>query len=37
MIYNLRPWEISDLESLVRYASNFNVAKFLTDGFRTRI
>jgi ribosomal-protein-alanine N-acetyltransferase len=33
MIYKLRPWEISDLESLVRYANNPNIAKFLTDAF----
>jgi len=31
--FKLRPWEISDLESLVRYANNWNVAKNLTDKF----
>src|SRR5271169_3198310 len=33
MVYKLRPWEISDLECLVRYANNPNIAKFLTDAF----
>ena len=29
----LRPWQISDLENLVRHANNWNVAKNLTDKF----
>lgn len=29
----LRKWTISDLDNLVRYANNFNVAKFLTNQF----
>lgn len=29
----LRPWTISDLESLVKYANNWNIAKNLTDKF----
>ena len=29
----LRPWTISDLNNLVRYANNWNVAKNLTDKF----
>jgi ribosomal-protein-alanine N-acetyltransferase len=33
MNYKLRPWEISDLESLVKYANNWKVAKNLTDKF----
>lgn len=33
MVFKLRPWEIGDLESLVLYANNFNIAKFLTDAF----
>ena len=30
MKYKLRPWNISDLDSLVKYANNWNVAKNLT-------
>jgi ribosomal-protein-alanine N-acetyltransferase len=33
MKIKLRPWTISDLESLVKYANNWNVAKNLTDKF----
>jgi len=33
MDFKLRPFELNDLESLVRHANNFNVAKFLTDAF----
>ena len=33
MKYKLRPWNISDLDSLVKYANNWNVAKNLTDKF----
>jgi ribosomal-protein-alanine N-acetyltransferase len=33
MKFKLRPWTISDLESLVKYANNWNVAKNLTDKF----
>lgn len=29
----LRPWELSDLTSLVKYANNWNVAKNLTNKF----
>jgi len=29
----IRPWMLSDLDSLVRYANNWNVAKNLTDKF----
>jgi ribosomal-protein-alanine N-acetyltransferase len=29
----LRAWNISDLESLVKYANNWNIAKNLTDKF----
>lgn len=33
MEFTLRPWKESDLESLVKYANNWNVAKNLTDKF----
>lgn len=33
MKFTLRPWEMSDLDSLVKHANNWNVAKNLTDGF----
>ena len=33
MDFKLRPWALNDLNSLVKHANNFNVAKFLTDGF----
>ena len=33
MNFTLRPWEISDLESLVKYANNINIAKYLTNKF----
>lgn len=33
MKFNLRPWTLSDLDSLVKYANNWNVAKNLTDKF----
>lgn len=33
MDFMLRPWNISDLESLVLYANNPLIAKFMTDGF----
>ncbi len=29
----LRPWNLSDLDSLVQYANNWNIAKNLTDKF----
>lgn len=29
----LRPWKTDDLESLVKYANNWNIAKYLTDQF----
>jgi RimJ/RimL family protein N-acetyltransferase len=31
--FKLRPWEMNDLDSLVHHANNFNIAKFMTDGF----
>jgi len=31
--FNLRPWSLTDLDSLVQHANNPNVAKFMTDGF----
>jgi RimJ/RimL family protein N-acetyltransferase len=33
MDFTLRPWAISDTDSLTRYANNFNIARFMTDGF----
>ncbi len=33
MEITLRPWTITDLETLVKYANNRNIAKNLTDGF----
>jgi hypothetical protein len=33
MQFILRPWTINDLESLVKYANNLNIAKNMTDGF----
>jgi RimJ/RimL family protein N-acetyltransferase len=33
MNYILRDWEISDLDSLVRHANNYNIAKWLTNQF----
>jgi ribosomal-protein-alanine N-acetyltransferase len=31
--YKLRPWRKEDLNSLVKYANNWNIAKNLTDKF----
>lgn len=33
MLFSLRKWSVKDLESLVRYANNPNIAKNMTDGF----
>lgn len=33
MKFSFRRWKIDDLESLLRYADNFNIAKNLTDKF----
>ena len=33
MEFKLRAWNISDLDSLVKYANNWNIAKNLTDKF----
>lgn len=33
MPYTLRPWSQADLDNLVKYANNFNIAKNLTDKF----
>ncbi len=33
MKYVLRDWDISDSDSLVRHANNYNVAKWLTNQF----
>jgi len=31
--FTLRPWTLDDLPSLVHYANNFEIARFLTDKF----
>jgi [ribosomal protein S5]-alanine N-acetyltransferase len=33
MNIQLRPWELTDLENLVRYANNLRIAQNLTDSF----
>ena len=33
MDFKLRPWSIDDLDSLVKYANNQNVAQFMSDVF----
>lgn len=33
MQFKLRPWNENDKNSLVANANNFNIARFLTDGF----
>lgn len=33
MQFILRPWNENDTDSLVANANNFNIARFLTDGF----
>lgn len=33
MDFILRPWRIADLGSLVKYAGNKNIARYMTDGF----
>lgn len=33
MEFRLRPWTNGDLESLVKYANNFKIARFMSDGF----
>jgi [ribosomal protein S5]-alanine N-acetyltransferase len=33
MNFTLRPWSLNDLDSLVKYANNFEIAKFMTDQF----
>lgn len=33
MQFKLRPWNENDTNSLVANANNFNIARFLTDGF----
>lgn len=33
MHFKLRDWQQSDMDSLVKYANNFNIAKNMTNGF----
>ncbi|MBK7129384.1 MAG: GNAT family N-acetyltransferase [Crocinitomicaceae bacterium] len=35
MKYQLRPWKISDIEHLIKYADNPKIAVNMTDGFPT--
>jgi [ribosomal protein S5]-alanine N-acetyltransferase len=34
MDFELRKWDISDIDNLVKYANNFEIAKNLTNQFR---
>lgn len=31
--FRLRPWDMTDLDNLVRYANNWNISKNMTDKF----
>ncbi len=33
MQFTLRPWKTEDLDSLVKFANNYNIARFMTDRF----
>jgi len=33
MTVNVRKWDEADLDSLVKYANNWNIARWLTNGF----
>ncbi|MEO6304536.1 MAG: GNAT family N-acetyltransferase [Bacteroidia bacterium] len=33
MNFSLRPWSVNDLDSLVKFANNKDIAKFMTDKF----
>lgn len=33
MNFTLRPWTMNDLDSLVKHAGNYRIAKFMTDQF----
>lgn len=33
MQFTLRPWKIEDLDSLVKFANNYEIAKYMTDRF----
>lgn len=33
MDINLRPWSLSDIDSLVKYANNYSIARFMTNTF----
>lgn len=33
MNFMLRPWTLQDVDSLVHHANNYNIAKFMSDGF----
>jgi [ribosomal protein S5]-alanine N-acetyltransferase len=33
MNFTLRPWRETDLDSLVQQANNYEIARFMTDGF----
>lgn len=33
MNFQLRSWQLNDIDSLVKHANNFEIARFMTDGF----
>lgn len=33
MYYKLRKWQLSDAESIVKFANNENISDFMSDGF----
>ncbi|MFC6998170.1 GNAT family N-acetyltransferase [Rufibacter roseus] len=33
MDFKLRPWQIDDLDSVVKHGNNINIARFMTDAF----
>lgn len=33
MNFKLRPWALSDLDNLVKFGNNWNIAKYMTDRF----
>ena len=33
MNFKLRPWQLSDIESLTKYANNINLTTFFTNRF----
>ena len=33
MNFSLRPWSLNDVDNLIKFANNYNVAKFMMDQF----